>query len=857
MGLSKLLDGGMRLREQERLISESGLFDAKWYVARYPEVGGASKALAHYLKIGSTKGYDPGPSFNAGAYLADNPDVRQVGVNPLVHFLRFGRFEGRKARDSEGRLSGIVDVDIGEEATKRLAEAFDADFYRATNPDLDTDADHFAHFMAIGWRERRDPAAWFSVEHYLMSHGDVAAADQNPFVHYVLWGCREGRGVQKSRRPRLTLPETPENGSISTVAVAMVKNEADILRCWMAHVLALFDELVIVDHGSEDGTAEFLQALSTGNNRIRFLRLEEPSYIQSVTMTHVVRNCPEVSAADWVFFLDADEFLPFADRNAFHLALEKYQGCPVITMSWINLVPKNYWDGVVEIDAQTNFLAPKAPSPFCKVAFQPGRVNLKKMVVAQGNHSLLDMLNGLELPKFDADFALLHVPVRSIDQLILKLNQGVIAYQKIGGTRDEGQGTHWYQMKEATAGADMSSELLNSVVVNYSEHKSGLVPVTHEKLLSESHDWAQFNLATCDLKVEAMPKRTLGEMLMRVHAQVLPEEKVQDLVSATRLTTTDDGRLRRATRDSGMEYAWLPKSDQKTLSPCVNEVLKTLLHPSYSSIEHLMPDDWGGHIPFMFSLARLIRPRRFVELGTLRGTSFFAFVQAVRDAGFESEAIAISGWAVEPARAAEFQNVFENFRFIARKFPEQVATLRMSFEQASRRFDQGSIDLLHLDGFCKFDDISLEFERWRSKLTDRGVVMVHDIAAHGADFGVWRFWNELKARFPTIEFGHAQGLGVACIGAQVPAGLRTLCEAVSEDADLGTLLQEHFGQLGQLMPELFTRRYDMEQADRRAGAEGALTEELTWLRQQLSTAEAEIADLRSHLNGELSHVANG
>src|SRR3546814_20736377 len=39
--------------------------------------------------------YDPSPGFSTRRYLRANPDVAAAGMNPLVHYLRFGRGEGR------------------------------------------------------------------------------------------------------------------------------------------------------------------------------------------------------------------------------------------------------------------------------------------------------------------------------------------------------------------------------------------------------------------------------------------------------------------------------------------------------------------------------------------------------------------------------------------------------------------------------------------------------------------------------------------------------------------------------------------------------------------------------------------
>ena len=73
-------------------IKRSGLFDAKWYVQKYPEVRNYRKsALSHYLKKGFQLGYDPSVRFSTKLYEEAYPEVRQTGVNPLVHYLLKGR----------------------------------------------------------------------------------------------------------------------------------------------------------------------------------------------------------------------------------------------------------------------------------------------------------------------------------------------------------------------------------------------------------------------------------------------------------------------------------------------------------------------------------------------------------------------------------------------------------------------------------------------------------------------------------------------------------------------------------------------------------------------------------------------
>ena len=823
-----------------RMIEASGLFDAAWYADRYPEAGSAGMALAHFLKVGAEAGNDPGPGFSVRGYLADHPDVAASGMNPLLHYLRFGRGEGRTVRDGQGRPGGAVDPALGGVALARVRAAFDDAFYAATNPDLPEGTDGFAHYMGPGWRQRRDPASWFSTDHYLKSHGDVAAGGSNPFVHYVLEGCREGRGIAPSTRRRHGAVERAERPRLA--ALAMVKNEGDIIRAFAGHVLALFDEVVIVDHMSQDGTAEFLADLAAGHAQVTLIRLEEPSYIQSVAMTHLVRTLDCLATADWVFPLDADEFLPFPDRAALIAALSPFARCPVISMRWRNLIPARYWDGEVSLGREAEFLVPPRLSDFRKVAFQPSRLPLARAVVAQGNHAVLETANGLEIPAFDADFPILHLPVRSAGQIRLKLEQGVRAYRRMGGRRDAGQGTHWDEMRAAIGSGLPGRAVLNAMAVGYSEPKPGLEPMEDAALEAAGYRRERFMFAA--LKDDALPcfeALGLADALMRLDAGADEGGTAEDCPSATRLVL-GDGCLRRA--DTAEEYPRLDDRMAEEGEVSLTEALSRLFRGGYREVADLMPGDWSGHVPFMLALPALARPRRFVEIGTLWGTSFLAFAQGASEAGLDCPAVAISSWAVEEARAAEFANVWETFRFVASKYADRTAMLRMGTDAALHRFEDGSIDLLHLDGLADYDAARRLLEDWRPKLSARGVVLIHDIHAHGPGFGVWRLWDDLKTSLPTLEFRHDGGLGLACIGTRPPPALLTLARAFAADPGLRTMLQEHFERMGRLSAELFSRRYDMAQAEMRAAAEGAVTEEASWLRQELEALRSEADGLR-------------
>ncbi len=91
---------------QIRLLRESDLFDVEWYREKYlSPIGNPMDPIEHYLVFGANLGYNPSERFNTKAYRAINHDLRSAAINPLLHYLQHGRFEGRHAtkekRDNE------------------------------------------------------------------------------------------------------------------------------------------------------------------------------------------------------------------------------------------------------------------------------------------------------------------------------------------------------------------------------------------------------------------------------------------------------------------------------------------------------------------------------------------------------------------------------------------------------------------------------------------------------------------------------------------------------------------------------------------------------------------------------------
>lgn len=70
---------------------------------------------------------------------------------------------------------------------------FDAIYYLANNPGATAGADPLQHYLNSGWKEGRNPNAYFNTNWYLNQNPDVRAAGMNPLQHYEDYGWKEGR----------------------------------------------------------------------------------------------------------------------------------------------------------------------------------------------------------------------------------------------------------------------------------------------------------------------------------------------------------------------------------------------------------------------------------------------------------------------------------------------------------------------------------------------------------------------------------------------------------------------------------------------------------------------------------------
>lgn len=157
-------------------------FDVEFYLESNPDVRreGMDPVL-HYVKWGWLEARDPHPDFSTQAWIARNPEIHASRRNPYLHYLT------RPESPPPLRMS---EADVA----KTIADEFDVEWYLERNVDVaKSGTDPIRHYIRYGAKEGRNPNAEFSSAYYLAANPDVAEAGLNPFWHFIVAGRREGR----------------------------------------------------------------------------------------------------------------------------------------------------------------------------------------------------------------------------------------------------------------------------------------------------------------------------------------------------------------------------------------------------------------------------------------------------------------------------------------------------------------------------------------------------------------------------------------------------------------------------------------------------------------------------------------
>ncbi len=205
------------------------------------------------------------------------------------------------------------------------------------------------------------------------------------------------------------------------VAVAIVKNEADIIEAFVRHALAWVDHLLVFDHESTDGTREILLALRAEGLPLRLFTDDALGHIQEYRSNYLSRLAVREHQADWIVPLDADEFLCGLDRAALEADLATSHPGHSRSLTLLNYL---YTDAdraaVLNPVLRLQYSEPQR-SPTRKVMVSAALALDESVTAIMGSHALVR--GGQKLPDqpLNEAFHLAHFPLRSPEHQLLRI----------------------------------------------------------------------------------------------------------------------------------------------------------------------------------------------------------------------------------------------------------------------------------------------------------------------------------------------------------------------------------------------------------------------------------------------------
>jgi len=264
--------------------------------------------------------------------------------------------------------------------------------------------------------------------------------------------------------------------------VAMARNEADVIEAFIRHNLTVLDGLAIVDHGSTDATPAILAALSAEGLPLQIEVNTELEFRQSEIVTRLARRVLASTDADFIFLLDADEFLKVPSRPRLESALASLPPGVHAVHEWHTYVP--------------DFSLPLEPAALIRSARRVRhrlaprfRVVVSRSflqsptLIAEGNHLVVRRTGAENYPKIQHarltvdESAVAHLPIRSAAQFGAKIAIGWLSCLMQPG-RAPGLSSHWRDSYGLLrSGKALTPEMLTLLAANYDVPESERKPL--------------------------------------------------------------------------------------------------------------------------------------------------------------------------------------------------------------------------------------------------------------------------------------------------------------------------------------------------------------------------------------------
>lgn len=138
-------------------------------------------------------------NFDPNLYLNENPDISNIGICPLAHFLAEGINE---ARNFNTKISAET-ISVIENC--RLIDLH----HIAKENQLSLSNRELALYYILNWRSLKSASKYFDTDYYLKTYEDVNKAEICPLAHYLQQGYKEGRWPNQYFDPKFYVKTYP------------------------------------------------------------------------------------------------------------------------------------------------------------------------------------------------------------------------------------------------------------------------------------------------------------------------------------------------------------------------------------------------------------------------------------------------------------------------------------------------------------------------------------------------------------------------------------------------------------------------------------------------------------------------
>jgi glycosyltransferase involved in cell wall biosynthesis len=595
------------------------------------------------------------------------------------------------------------------------------------------------------------------------------------------------------------------NRRCKLIMTLCIRDEADIIRHNIDfHLKQSVDFIIAIDNGSVDGTREILVEYEK-KGVLHLLEEGDYTYRQELWVNRMGRIALEDYKADIIFHCDADEFWESKTGNLKD-ELFKEAGTDVLVVNLVNVL-------LEDRDAAESF----------------------------PHDSRHAVVNPIETNNFEEDSKGKNLYLfRYPPKVIFKTNKKFLVVTK---------GNHAIANMDSTINLKVSREItiwhypLRNKVQFFTKVKNmGSALETYEqnkKMGWHVRRWfASYRDGLLDIEYKKL---------------TLSANEIEHLLKAGRIEEVDFERFT-IKKNEGEKSETI--SDRGVV---MKKGFTQHLIIFDSAVKNVM-SAWIEHTPLAFFLVSILRPKLFVELGVYTGYSYNAFCQAVKALKTDTCCYGIDTWKGDKQCGFYGEDVYQQLQnYQLKEYSEFSHLLRTTFNEGLAYFPTQGIDLLHIDGLHTYEAVKHDYEGWLPKMSDKGVILLHDTMVKDRDFGVWRLWNEVASQYPSFNFTHGCGLGILAVGTNVSNEFLDFLK----EANINLFYQKLFFSLGllcsfdALVEERDSRIGSLEEAIREKEVRiGSLEEAIREKEVRIGSLEDAIRDKGVYINNLEANARN-